>query len=220
MNNKEWKNYIRNCPSVSFLEINSGDILYLECENQMSTQDNIPIYKSPKYRPVIIFDGRQLKNHPNLTQNLDEDIDPYAYYCVPLTGTHNNKDPKHRFDIEIDPKKLHYPRNNKQPYIRPNTIFKFNSEDINYIYGHDTDNNLKQSLNNRLIGHVSEKDQDLILDEIAKHLDTQNNVLRQHFGNPTYLVKIAPNPTKLYYQLHPTGMNPFEDQALNDPDLT
>lgn len=91
MNNKEWQNYIRNCPSVSFLEIYSGDILYLECENQISNQDNIPLYKSPKYRPVIIFDGRQLKNHPKLTQNLDEDIDPYAYYCIPLTGTHNDK---------------------------------------------------------------------------------------------------------------------------------
>lgn len=220
MNNRQWQNYIKNeCKNIPFTQVDSGDILYLECENQAITNDNLPIYDQPKYRPVMILDGTELKNHPNLTKNFDEKIDPYAYYCIPLTGTHHDNDPKHKFDVKLDVRQLHYPKSNKQPYARPDTIFKFDSQDIMYLFQHEDDPKLQSSLNNRKIGHIEPEDRNQILNELATQIESENNVLRQRFGDPFYLTPIAKNPTKLNYQIHPDVINPFDQPAMNDPDL-
>lgn len=218
-----WQQYIHDCDSVPFTEVDGGDVIYMECVNRVFSNNNETFFDQPKYRPILIINGTDLKEHNELTSQLDEDpIDKRAYYCIPLTGTHHEHDPKHQFDVQLEPEQLHYPRNNKTPYARPSNIFKFTAEDMNEIYAKQDDPELQSSIYNRKIGYMKPQDIDRLLNELAENTERQNNVIRErgHSKGHIYLTPLAPNPTKLSYELHPTiGVDPFEKPAVNDPDI-
>lgn len=231
---KTWRQYVYNCPSKSLLDLAYGDIFYINCENIKDIEDHTPLYDPPKFRPVMILSGQEIKDHTAIVNGLSlEKIDPSDLFGLPFTTTQDNQNNQKskqltKYDIKLTNYNLEYQISTsdlKPSYFRPINIFYLSNQqeikDFEPYFTGDISPAKRPDLFPRHIGHMDQNTRDRFLTDLGQQIKKLNHdftIANQQPGHHHLITPQKP-PLEFHYRAFPRNFigNPFEEPAKNDP---